>query len=111
MKHFIILFVATALTIASISCLSSQTKQSNKVTSNNEYIVQFKKDINKKTIESLFDKYNITSFSYLTSSQERGYILLIRLQSRIESTLEQLRREKSVKNIDPNYEIQIEKSK
>lgn len=110
MKYFIITSIIIALTIASVSCLSYQKSQHKTATSNNEYIVQFEKDIHKKTIESVFDKYDIRRFSYITSSRKRGYILLIRLKSSMESTLEQLRQEKSIKNIDPNYEINIEKS-
>lgn len=107
MKYCIILCVIISLTVLSLSCLSYQKSPSDNGSLHKEYIVQFEKNVEKKSIESVFDTYNITSFSYLTSSRERGYILLIRIQKRIESTLKQLKLEKSVKNIDPNYKMDI----
>ena len=110
MKYLIILCVVISLIISSISCLSYQKRQPDKDAFHKEYIVQFEKDVEKKTIETVFERHTITSFSYLTSSRKRGYILLIRLKKSIESTLEQLRGEKGVKNIDPNYKRDLNQS-
>ncbi|MFP4193929.1 MAG: hypothetical protein ACLFRO_03205 [Desulfobacterales bacterium] len=68
-----------------------------------EYIVQFEKDTDRDHVEKTLGKNGITDFSYLSSSEKRGYIVLINIEGKDSGTIRSLAKEKSVKNIDQNY--------
>ncbi|MFW6271666.1 MAG: hypothetical protein ACOC1Q_01305 [Desulfosalsimonas sp.] len=75
-----------------------------------EYIVQFEKDTDRDHVEKTLNKYRITDFSYLSSSEKRGYIILINIEEKDSDTIRSLAKENSVKNIDQNYRRSIHKN-
>ena len=108
MKYPLFICVAFALLLSSSSCLSSQKDTQKRSTSSKEYLVQFVEGISRYRIESTLRQHSISRYSYLTSSQERGYVVLIRTEDNADTIISSLKQEKSIKNVARNYERSID---
>lgn len=104
--RYVLCIIAFFLLATNTSCFSFQKENRHK-----EYIVQFKKYVNKETIESILEKHNITILDYIRESQERGFILLIQINKNTRQSIDLLKQEEYIQNIDPNFRIDINKQR
>ena len=109
MKYSFPAAVCIALLFISSSCLSSSKNTQPDGASHREYIVQFMEGTSKERVEAVLSQHGISRSSYLTSSRDRGYILLIELGKARDDVLQSLEQEPAVKHIDPNYTRSIDK--
>jgi hypothetical protein len=104
--RYVLCIIAFFLLATNTSCFSFQKENRHK-----EYIVQFKKYVNKEKIESILEKHNITILDYIRESQERGFIVLIQINKNTRQSIDLLKQEEYIQNIDPNFRIDINKQR
>lgn len=108
--HLLFYIVPALIILTACSGMSNRENTQTAESAKQEYIVQFERGTGKKQIETLLNEYAISDFSYLTSSRERGYVVLIKIAETEHDIIGSLGREKNVKNIDQNYRRSIQKN-
>ncbi|MCF8110496.1 MAG: hypothetical protein K9J85_03300 [Desulfobacteraceae bacterium] len=108
MKSFCVFSIIPALLLFTACCgMSSRENIQTGESAKQEYLVQFEQGTGKDRIETVLNEYAISDFSYITSSRERGYVVLIKISETERDIIGPLGREKIVKNIDQNYKRKI----
>lgn len=109
MKYSLLSYILLFILLISNACATSSKSIHTNKTQKKEYIVRFKEGTIKDTVRSTLDDYEISNYSYITTSKKRGYIILINIESNENRKIDSIKKEKSIKLIEPNYKRDIYK--
>jgi hypothetical protein len=109
MKYSLCLGVILACLALISSCAASPEEARTTEHSSGDYLVQFEEGTSRKQVESILSRNGVSRFSYVTSSRERGYIVLISPETGKEAIVTPLEHEERVDNVAPNFTRSIDR--